>query len=332
MKYLLLMLCLFAAPLSAIDVKLAGEDKPFKPKELRLQGDMVHWKKGRKGKSAALSDFERPSQFLIKRLFTDKATADQLELARFALHRGLFTEARSCLKLVEKDETLAIKINALVSLLDMLEADSMVLMARNLLDESKPDDARPLLQRVIDDFAETLSVVDARVLLSTLDRVALEALARNLEKKAKAAQKDADASEAKKRAPIDDWLDALQMQVKENGDLFAEADKDCLAQKMHWGLPKFENAANSIIGLRKNLDKNTHELKYRGQLVRAEKIDGECNRLLISIYERWGYYLYKRASYKAAADICNLGLKLDARDRRLLRLKLDIDDWRQAQD
>lgn len=332
MKRLLIALALLAAPLCAVDVKLAGEEKSFEPKELRLEGDTVHWKKGRKDNSAALSDFERPSQFIIKRRFTGKAAAEQLELARFALHRGLFAEARSCLKLIENEKALAGDMSALGAIVAMLEADSLVQKARILLDESKPGEARPLLQRVVNDFAETLAANEARVLLGTLDRVALEILARDLEKKAKAAQKDADASAAKKRAPIDDWLDVLQKQVKENSDLFADANANCVALKVHLGLRKFEDAANSLIKLRKRLEKNSHELKYRGQPERAQKIDGECERLLINIFERWSYYLYKRASYKRAAEVCNLGLKLDASDRRLLRLKLDIDDWRQAQE
>ncbi len=332
MKRLLIVLTLFAAPLCAVDVKLVGEKRSFEPKELRLEGNVVHWKKGRKDKSAALSDFERPSQFLIKRRFTGKAAVDQLELARFALHRGLFIKARSCLKLIENEKTLVAEMASLTTLIEMLEADSLLLKARNLLDESKPDEARPLLQRVINDFSQTLAADEARILLGTLDRVALEALARDLEKKARAAQKDADASEAKKRAPVDDWLDVLQKQIKENRDIFADANANCIAQKLHLGLPKFEDAANSLVKLRKSLEKNTHELKYRGQPARAQKIDGECKNLLVNTFERWGYYLYKRASYKRAAEVCNLGLKLDASDRRLLRLKLDIDDWREAQE
>ena len=60
-----MLLLLLAAPVHAVEVKLTGEAKSFEPKELRLEGDTVHWKKVRKDKSAALSDFERPSQFLI---------------------------------------------------------------------------------------------------------------------------------------------------------------------------------------------------------------------------------------------------------------------------
>ncbi|MDC1141926.1 hypothetical protein OAU50_02440 [Planctomycetota bacterium] len=332
MKLLLLLLLFLASPLWAIDVRLTGEEKTFTPKELRLEGDTVHWKKGRKERSAALSDFERPSQFLIKKQFTAKKAPAQLELARFALHRGLFDQTRECLKLAQVDESLTDQIKATQAVMSELEADTLMQQAGELLDASKPEEARPLLERVITDFADTLAANDARVLLTTLDRVALEAEARELAKKAKDAQKDADASLAKKRAPIDDWLDVLQEQISTNRTLFKEANKDCLGGKVHLGLPKFENAADSLIGLRKSIEINRHELKYRGQSERADKIDAECETLLVDVYERWGYYLYARASYRMAAEVCNLGLKLNPRDRRLLRLKLDIDDWRQAQD
>ena len=332
MKYALLLLLVLAAPLHAIDIKLSGEAKSFEPKELRLEGETVHWKKGRKDKSAALSDFERPSQFLIKQRFTPRNSESQLELARFALHRGLFKQTRGCLKLAEKDEKLATHVAATLAITDNLEADELVHQARELLDDSKTEEARPKLQRVLDDFPDTLAADDARVLLTTLDRVSLEAEARELEKKAKEAQKDADASLAKKRAPIDDWLDVLQRQIKTDRDMFDEAKADCLANKVHLGLPKFEDAANSLIKLRKSIEANRDKLIYRGQPERADKIDGDCEKLLIDVYERWGYYLYHRASYKRAAEVCNLGLKLNPRDRRLLRLKLDIDDWRQAQE
>ncbi|MHC4841108.1 MAG: hypothetical protein ACYTDT_09165 [Planctomycetota bacterium] len=332
MRFALLLLLLFAAPVHAVEVKLSGEAKSFEPKELRLEGDMVHWKKGRKDKSAALSDFERPSQFLIKQRFTKKDSAAQLELASFALHRGLFKQTRVCLKLAEKDESLATQIASIVLIANNLEADELIQQARELLDESKTEEARPKLQRVLDDFPKTLAADDAQVLLTTLDRVALEAEARELEKKAKDAQKDADASLSKKRAPIDDWLDVLQQQVTTDRETYTAANADCLANKVHLGLPKFEDAANSLIKLRKSIEKNRHELKYRGQPERADKIDGDCKKLLIDVYERWGYYLYQRTSYKRAAEVCDLGLKLNPRDRRLLRLKLDIDDWRQAQE
>lgn len=324
---LALLTTLLASPLWAVKLKLKSEDKEAETTVTSLSGDVVSFKRGRKDFTARIDDFEPASALLIKRQFTPEEPRPQLELARFALHRGLYPAAREQARAAQKlDGALAPEAAALAELCDILEADAALAAAEGLIEAGKVAEARAALAAIRTKFAATPAATRASVLLSTLDAVELELRARQLEEEARKAQEGADADERKKRQPIDEWLSSLQEQVKSAEDKKIEADADCNAGKPLTGIPKYESAVNSAARLTRTLEENRGLLKYRGQPEAADRLAQRLRQLSIDCYERWGYQLFRLQRYDVAREVVSKGITLDPRDRRLLQLRVDIDE------
>lgn len=322
-----LLSALLAAPLFAVKLKLKSEDKEAETTVSSLSGDTVSFKRGRKDFTARIDDFEPASAYLIKKQFTADEARPILELARFALHRALYAEARDQARVAAKlDAALGPETDGVVAVADILEADKLLDAAAALLEAGKPAEARTALTSIRTRFPATPAATRAEVLLATIESVELELRAKQLEEEARKAQESADADERKKRQPIDDWLSGLQDQVKAAEDKKIEADADCNAGKASLGLPKYEAAVNSAGKLRKTIEENMKLLKYRGQTELAERLDQRSRTLMIDCYERWGYRLYLLQRYDVASEVVAKGLAMDPRDRRLLQIKVDIDE------
>ena len=315
-----------AAPLWAVKLKLKGEEKEFEADVLSIADGEITYRKGRKEFTVPLDDFETESQFAAMQTVTGTDGESLIKLARFALHRGLFKQARETADRAARQDGFAEQSERIAGIAFVLEGDALLDQAIVALDEKDVEKARPLLERVISEFPKTPAAVKADILLGTLKRVELEVKAAELEKEAKKAQAEADAEERKKRTPIDDWLTELDAQVGTNEELKQEADKDCLDNAVLTGLPKYENVVKSMQTLRESLAKNRDLLKYRGQNSHADRIDDTARKLIIESYYQWGYQLFKMTRYDVAATICKKGIAMDPTDRRFLSLKVDIDD------
>lgn len=328
MARLLILLLMFAlaAPLWAVKVKLKSEDKEFEADIENLQDGEVTYRKGRKQFTVPLEDFELSSQFAIMSLRSGESGDELMHLARFALHRGLYSEAQQTAAKAAKLDGFKEKAERLSAVARNLEADALLDKGITALDDKDVERARPLLQEVISRFPDTPAAVKAEVLLGTLKRVELEVRAAQLEKEAKQAQADADAEEQKRRAPIDDWLSELESQVSTNTATKKEADEDCKSGYTNRGLPKYENVVKAMATLRNNLEKNRGLLTFRGQDAHADRVDGKARALIIECYYSWAYNLYQGQRYEMAASVCKKGIEMDPRDRRLLSLKVDIDE------
>jgi len=323
---ILLLLCC-AAPVWAVKLKLKAEEKDFDATLTSLQGDEVQYRKGRKDFTARLQDFELGSQFVIKSEFTGETGAELMELARFALHRGLYAEAQTSAARAAKFPGFEDQAEHLKSIAFFLEADAVLDRAIAALDEKDVPRARPLLEDVATRFAGTPAALKADVLLGTLKRVELEVKAAELEKEAQKAQNLADAEEQKRRQPIDDWLTELEGQVATNATIKQEADELCTKGDLTKGLPQYENAVKSMQTVRNSIDKNRNLLKYRGQESHADRVDEKARQLIIECYYRWALALYGAQRYDVAVAICKRGIEMDPKDRRFLSLKVDIDEY-----
>lgn len=329
MRFLLIMLlsALLAAPLFAVKLKLKSEDKEVETTVTALQGDTVTYKRARKDFTARIDDFEPASAWIIKKQFTPDEPRALLEAARFALHRALYTEARDTARAaVRLEASLAADADGIVLLADFLDADKLLEQAAALLEAGKPADARTVLNMIKSKYGHTPAAIKAEVLLATIESVELELRAKQLEEEARKAQEAADADERKKRLPIDEWLTGIQEQVGAAEDKKVEADADCNAGKPLTGIPKYESTVGTAVRLRKTIADNLHLLKYRGQPELAERLDQRCRTLIINCYERWGYRLYQLQRYDVAAEVVAKGIAMDPADRRLLALKVDIDE------
>jgi len=323
---LLAVVLALGAPLGAVKLKLKADDRDFEADVIRLADGEVTYRKVSREYTVPLEDFETESQFTVMQSVTGDDGDSLLELARFALHRGLFAQARITADRAGKLDGFAEQAERISETAHILEGDVLLDEAIAALDAKDVETARPLLERVITDFPQTPAAVKADILLGTLKRVELEVKAAALEKEAKEAQADADAEERKKRAPIDDWLSELEGQVRTNEELKLEADKNCLDNAVLTGLPKYENVVKSMQSLRESLAKNRDLLTYRGQDGHADRIDGKARQLILECYYQWAYQLYKIARYDVAATVCKHGIAMDPKDRRFLSLKVDIDD------
>lgn len=47
---------------------------------------------------------------------------------------------------------------------------------------------------------------------------------------------------------------------------------------------------------------------------------------MVDTYERWVSHLFAMKNFAFASKVCERGLELDPKDRRLLALKVDIDE------
>lgn len=318
---------LLSAPLAAVKLKLKTDEKEQETTVVRLAGDEVTIRRGRKDLTVRLDDFEPASAYVVRKQFTEDKAAPMLELARFAVHRGLWKEAReSAASAVKLDAGMKGQADALAAVADVLEGDELCEQAASLLAEGKAAEARPLLEDVVRRLRSTPAGVRAEVLLGTLQQVEEANRARALEEEARKAQESADADERKKRAPVDDWLAGLQQDVKANGERKLEADRDCEDGKLQAGLPKYDNVIKAAERTRKALAENRHLLTFRGQPEQADTLDQRCLRLMVDTFERWAHHLYRAQRYDAAAEVCARGIALDPKDRRLLALKVDIDE------
>ncbi|MCA8913692.1 MAG: hypothetical protein KDB82_18555 [Planctomycetes bacterium] len=317
----------FAAPLWAVKVKLKSEDKEFEADILKLEDGQVTYKKGRKENTVPLNDFEPESQFVIKDEMTGNLGHELLGLARFALHRGLYRQARDTAKKAMLDDAVKDAAQRLMDVALILEADTALDKAIEALDAKDVEKAGPMLQDVKTRYASTPAALKADILLSTLKRVELEVKAAELEEEAKKAQAEADADEQKRRRPIDDWLTELEEQVGKHGDTKAEADKDCLDNNLSRGLPKYQDAVEALKTIRDKLKDNRKLLKYRGQDEHADRIDDKARVLIIECYYSWASNLYRGQRYDVAATVCAKGIEMDPKDRRFLSLKVDIDEY-----
>jgi tetratricopeptide (TPR) repeat protein len=315
-----------AAPVWAVKVKLKAEEKDFEAAIVSLEDGEVLYRKGRKDFTARLEDFELESQFLIKDELAGETGDELLDLARFALHRGLYAQAQKTAAQAAKLAGFADQAARLSTVAFNLEADAVLDKAIVALDEKDTAKARPLLEEVTSRFPTTPAAVKADILLGTLKRVELEVRAAALEKEAQKAQQDADAEEQKRREPIDTWLTELEGQVSTNADIKKEADEDCLEGATNRGLPKYENVVEAMQTVRNSIAKNRALLKYRGQDEHGNRIDDKARQLIIECYYRWAYYLYVAARYDVAVAVCKRGIAMDPKDRRFLSLKVDIDE------
>lgn len=323
---LLALIAALAAPVWAVKLKLKGEDKDFEADIIRIADGEVTYRKGRKDYTVPLENFETESQFLAMQSVAGNDGESLLKLARFAMHRGLFAQARATADKAGKQDGFGEQARRISETAYILEGDVLLDEAAVALDAKDVEKARPLLERVISGFPKTPAAVKADILLGTLKRVELEVRAAELEKEAKKAQAEADAEERKKRAPIDDWLSELEAQVGTNEELKKEADTNVLEKAVQTALPKYENVVKSMQTLRGSLKKNRDLLTYRGQQGHADRIDDKARKLIIESYYQWGYQLFLMARYDVAATICKLGIEMDPKDRRFLSLKVDIDD------
>lgn len=323
---LLALVFALAAPLWAVKLKLKAEDRDFEADIIRIVDGEVTYRKGRKDFTAPLEDFEPESQFTAMQAVTGTDGESLLKLARFALHRGLFRQARETAERAARLEGFAEQAARISETAHILEGDVLLDEAIAALDAKDVEKARPLLERVLANFPDTPAAVKADILLGTLKRVELEVKAAELEKEAKKAQAEADAEERKKRAPIDDWLSELESQVSTNEDLKKEADQNVLEKAVLTALPKYENIVKAMKTLRESLAKNRDLLTYRGQQGHADRIDDKARRLILECFYQWGYQLYLMGRYDVAATVCKQGIEMDPKDRRFLSLKVDIDD------
>lgn len=329
MRWIALMVALLlaASPLFAVKLKLRAEEAEFEATVESFDGETVVYRKGRREFTAKLDDFEYASGFEIKKQFTPDTGSAKLELARWALHRGLYVPAHdTAAEAAKLDEKLASHAQRVQNSARYLQADALLDKGNAALDSKNVEEARKLFTQVIELFPETPARTKAEVLLGTLDRVALELKARELEEAARKAQEDADADERKKRKPIDDWLSEQEAVVSSNAETKREADTECAFGRIHKGLPLYESAVKSLENVRKLLANNRHHYTYRGQIEQANTIDQAAKNMMIDIYERWVFYLYRGARYDVASQVCNTALKLAPSDRRLLSLKVDIDE------
>jgi hypothetical protein len=322
----LLLVVACATPAWAVKVRLKAEDKDFEAAIVSLDDGEVLYRKGRKDFTARLEDFELESQFAIKDELSGETGQELIDLARFALHRGLYTQAQQTAARAAKIPEFTEPAGRLSAVAFNLEADAVLDKAILALDEKDVARARPLLEEVTSRFSSTPAAIKADILLGTLKRVELEVRAEQLEKEARKAQQDADAEEQKRREPIDTWLTELEGQVSTNADIKKEADEDCLEGATNRGLPKYENVVEAMQTLRNSIAKNRALLKYRGQDEHANRIDDKARQLILECYYRWAYYLYIAARYDVAVAVCKRGIAMDPKDRRFLSLKVDIDE------
>ena len=151
----------FAAPLWAVKVKLKSEDKEFEADILKLEDGQVTYKKGRKENTVPLNDFEPESQFVIKDEMTGNLGHELLGLARFALHRGLYRQARDTAKKAMLDDAVKDAAQRLMDVALILEADTALDKAIEALDAKDVEKAGPMLQDVKTRYASTPAALKA---------------------------------------------------------------------------------------------------------------------------------------------------------------------------
>ncbi len=328
LTFLLALTCFaLAGPLWALKVTLKSEDKPFEATPLKLEGHTLTYKRGSKELSCAIDEFTAESAYEIKRVLTLREARPLLELARFALHRELFAQARECAQEAQsQDKALAGDCAQVVALCDTLESEALFAQANASLDAADVEGARARLTSLLSRFRGSSAARRGEALLSTLDQLAAELKQKALEEEARKAQEQADAEVRKKRQPIDDWLQEFDTQLNRDEQRLRDADADATAGRTGKGLTAMEEIVNAGQKVRDALAKNAQVLQYDGQVLRAKDIDERAKKLIVDSYERWACHLFAMKNFALAGKTCERALEIDPKDRRLLALKVDIDE------
>jgi tetratricopeptide (TPR) repeat protein len=326
---LIAMLLLLCAPLWAnVTLKLKGEDREFNAEIVRVDGESVTYLRGRRESTARLADFELPSVYRIKAAVASGGD-DWLNLARFALHRALYAKAiEAAERAATRDGALHARAERIKLTAQELHADTLVEQIWVLLDDSKPDEARQLLEFVIERYPDTAGAERARILQSTVTRVELEIRARELAEKAREAQTQADADEQDRRKHIDDWIEEFRQQIEQANELRRQGDSEAANRQVSRAISRYTDASRILLSVRQGLADGRRHMVYRGQNETADEIDRMARNRLVTTYDNWAHQLFMAGLYDQADDICTRGLKLDPGNRRLLLLKVDLDEAR----
>jgi len=323
----LLMLAAMCSPLAGIEVTLKGEEKPFNAEPVRLERHDLTYRKGRKEETRLIDDFKAESAYALKAALTPREARALLELARFALHRGLLDQTREQLDAAMRlDNTLAQRAGEIAELCEQIEAQRLLERAKSALDDLDAETAEKLLNRLGESFPKTPAAIEGEILRGTLSQVRLAKLARRLEEQARRAQANADAEAAKKRAAVDTWLTQLEGEVKEQEAELTRAVAEAAQGKITTGLPAIENVTRAIKRIRESLGQNEGLLRHDDQIETASRIDAAAIKVAVKAYWRWGFHLAEIRRFAMARTVIRQGIELDPEDRRLLELLVDIDD------
>lgn len=324
----LALICIaLAGPLCALKVTLKSEEKAFEATPLKLEGHALTYKRGSKELSCHIDDFVADSAYEMKKALTPREAAPLLELGRFALHRELFAQARDCVKEAQAlDKGVAGDGAQVAALCDTLESEALFAQATACIDAADVEGARAKLNALAARFRGSSAAKRGEALLATLEQLAAELKQKALEEEARKAQEQADAEVRKKRQPIDDWLSEQNTQLNTDEQKLRDADADATLGQTGKGLAAMEQIVNATTKLREGLSKNAPYFVYDGQATRAKDIDERAKRLIVDCYERWSSHLFAMKNFALASKQCERGLELDPKDRRLLALKVDIDE------
>jgi hypothetical protein len=328
LTFQLALICIaLAGPLFALKVALKLEERPFEATPLKLDGNSLTYKRGSKEFTCSIDDFVADSAFELRKVLTPREAKPLLELARFALHRELYTQARDCGKdALALDKGIAGDLAQLSALADVLESEALYSQANACIDAADVEGARKQLNTLIARFKGSSACRRGEALLATLDQLATELKQKAMEEEARKAQDLADAELRKKRQPIDDWLQEFDTQLGADEARLRDADADARAGRTGKGLGAMEEIVNATMKIRDGLTKNASYLIYDGQVDRAKAIDERALKLIVDSYERWGNHLFTMKNFALASKMCERGLEFDPKDRRLLSLKVDIDE------
>lgn len=328
LTFQLALICIaLAGPLFALKVTLKFEDKPFEASPQKLDGNTLTYKRGSKEFTCSIDDFVADSAFELKKALTPREAKPLLELARFAVHRDLFERARECARdALALDKGLSGELAQLNVLADTLESETLFAQANACIDAADVEGARKQLNTLLARFKGSAACRRGEALLATLDQLASELKQKAMEEEARKAQDLADAETRKKRQPIDDWLQEFDSQCNTDEQRLRDADADARAGRTGKGLATMEEIVNGSVKIRDSLVKNASYLVYDGQVDRAKAIDERALKLIIDAYERWSNHLFAMKNFALASKMCERGLEFDPKDRRLLALKVDIDE------
>jgi tetratricopeptide (TPR) repeat protein len=326
MRWLVLLCCLlFCAPVWALTLKLKAEDREFRADSVALEGDSVTYVRSRREFTAPLQDFEPLSVYRIRASLAASGD-DWLVAARYALTRSLYEQAvEAADKAISEGAPEAERV---LETARVLHADALVEQASDLLHEQDPAGAKAILERVLADYADAPSAAKADVLLSTVTRVELDLRARELERAAIEAQAEADADESRRRQPVDEWLAEFGRQIERANELRVQGEREAAGDRPTRAVGRYSEAVTILLNVRRSLAAGRRHLVYRGQNEVADDMDERAKAALVNAYERWANYLFYAQLYDQSVEICNRGLRLAPGDRRLLTLKVDLDEAR----
>ncbi|MCC6573366.1 MAG: hypothetical protein IT462_06190 [Planctomycetes bacterium] len=333
MVRLFLLLVLLASPLAAAKLQLKAEAKAADTHVVKLEAGQVTIKRGTKESTHKIDDFVPESAYEIKKQFTVREARALVELARFAMHRELFEQTRLNLAdALALDKALSDDVQKTTALLNTLQAESMFYQGTEILDRAKAqgdiDKARALLKQVIEKFPDAGAAVKAEIVLGTLDQVALDLKARQLEEEARKAQVAADEEIRKRRVPVDEWLTQQDttLQGWETATL-EKIEKSANGGGIADAVEEYQALANKAQKLRDSMAHNRDQLIYSGQPARAADLEKRAKVLQVECYNRLAKWLMALRNWAAASRACEAGLAIDPRDARLIAQKVDIDEW-----